>query len=100
MPVSLMNTWTLFFFQSFIDEHFEDISQRVNKPNTRFVLQDGDPSQNSAKLKAALTRVNAQLLLIPPRSPDLNPIENLFKIVGAKLRRDALDDRISKELYL
>ena len=35
-----------------------------------------------------------------PRSPDLNPIENLFKIVGAKLRRGALYDKISKEFYL
>ena len=87
------------FFQSFIDEHFEDIFQRVNKPNTRFVLQDGTLPKiapNWKQHRHALMRNFFQ----SPRSPDLNPIENLFKIVGAKLRRGALYDKISKEFYL
>ena len=46
-----------------------------------------------------MERVNAELLKIPARSPDLNPIENLFKSVGEDLRTDAFDKQISHESY-
>ena len=60
-------------------------------------LQDGDPSQNSAKAREALDSVRAEIFTIPPRSPDLNPIENLFHIVKETLRKDALQKEISYE---
>ena len=34
---------------------------------------------------------------IPPRSPDLNPIENFFHLVTQKLHNDALKKNIIKE---
>ena len=41
-------------------------------------VQDGDPSQNSKAAKTALSKIGAVQFSIPPRSPDLNPIENVF----------------------
>lgn len=87
------------FFSSFIDNNFEEIFQKANKCGSRLWLQDGDPSQNSAAARNAMERVNAELLKIPARSPDLNPIENLFKSVGEDLRTDAFDKQISHESY-
>ena len=87
------------FFAKFINDHFEDIYRKAQKPNTHLFVQDGDPSQNSGKAREALRSVNAQLLKIPPRSPDINPIENIFKYVGEKLRRDALEKEISRENF-
>lgn len=68
------------FYSKFIREHFRQIFQKSGKRSKRFV-QDRDPSQNSAKAKKALKRVRAALFSIPPRSPDINPIESLFAYV-------------------
>lgn len=62
-------------FANFIRSHFEQMF--VDSAKTSNVwLQDGDPSQNSAKSKDAQKDVGAYLFPIPPRSPELNPIEN------------------------
>lgn len=58
------------------------------------ILQDGDPSQNSKKARDELDRQNIRLFKIPPRSPDLNPIENLFN----QVRRTIKDDSLKKQL--
>lgn len=44
-------------------------------------------------------RYHCELLKILPRSPDLNPIENIFHIVSKKLAKDALERGITQELY-
>ena len=49
--------------------------QTADKGNSRIWVQDGDPSQNSAIAKSAMSRANSTLLKLPPRSPDLHPIE-------------------------
>ena len=36
---------------------------------------------------------------IPKRSPDLNPIENIFNIVKRDLKKQALTNRISSETF-
>lgn len=36
---------------------------------------------------------------IPPRSPDLNPIENLFHLVSKQLEKDAIDEQITSENF-
>ena len=71
----------------------------ADKSPRRLWLQDGDPSQNSATARAAMERANCELLKIPPRSPDLNPIENIFKLVSDALREQAIKLRITKETY-
>ena len=41
----------------------------------------------------------AKLFAIPPRSPDLNPIENLFNIVKRELKRQAIRKHITFETF-
>ena len=71
----------------------------ADKSALRLWVQDGDPSQNSAMARAAMDRANCQLLKIPPRSPDLNPIEKIFKLVSDALRKQAITSRITTETY-
>ena len=85
------------YFADFIRRKFDAMFALANKDGSRLFIQDGDPSQNSKAARDALVEVNATLLPIPPRSPDLNPIENVFKLVGDKLRTDAVKYNISKE---
>jgi hypothetical protein len=66
------------YFANFIDENFESMFGTADKSLKRLWLQDGYPSQNSAMARAAMDRANCELLKIPPRSHDLNPIENIL----------------------
>lgn len=84
------------FFADFINEHFPNAFTTADKDTDLFV-QDGDPSQNSAIARAAMQNVNAQLLKIPARSPDINPIENFFHIVSRRLREDAIHHQYTHE---
>ena len=84
------------YFAQFLREHFEAILDKANK-NTRLFLQDGDPSQNSCAAKEAMKDVKANLFSIPPRSPDINPIENFFHLVRRQLEKDAISKNITKE---
>ena len=72
---------------------------RESQKASKLFIQDGAPSQNSALARAALKRVGAKLLAIPPCSPDLNPIENIFNIVKRILDADAMKKNISYEMY-
>jgi len=87
------------FFKTFIDENFESMFQAAKKGESRLFLMDGDPSQNSARARAAMSRVGCQLFKIPARSPELNGCENVFNIAASKLRKDALERAITRESY-
>ena len=87
------------YFKSLVEANFDAMFDRAKKNNSRLWIQDGDPSQNSAVVRRSLKQMNADLLAIPPRSPDINPIENLFHIVKNKLDQDALIQNIIRENY-
>ena len=86
------------YFKTLIERKFQRMFRESQKAS-RLFIQDGDPSQNCALARAALKRVGAKLLAIPPRSPDLNPIENIFNIVKRILEADAIKKNISYETY-
>ena len=87
------------YFSNFIDRNFNTIFQTTDKGNSCIWVQDGDPSQNSALAKSAMSRANSTLLKLPPRSPDLHPIENLFHIASNKLKEQAVSQNITKESF-
>ena len=69
---------------------------KSSSPKARRFLMDGCPRQNS---KVAIDKVNALVFKIPPRSPDLNPIENLFHTLTVRLNNDAFQRNITKETF-
>ena len=83
------------YFSNFIDRNFNTMFQTADKLNSRIWVQDGDPSQNAALAKTAMSRADSTLLKLPPRSPDLHPIENLFHIASNKLKEQAVSQNIS-----
>ena len=72
--------------------------EKANKGVSKLWIQDGDPSQNSALARCSWLALGAQLLSIPPRSPDINPIENFFKLVK-RLTKDAIANNITWESF-
>ena len=69
------------YFAKFIDDNFKTMFSIADKGPRPLWMQDGDPSQNSAMARAATEHASCKLLKIPLRNPDLNPIENIFKLV-------------------
>jgi transposase len=53
------------------------------------VIMDNLPAHKSAAVRRAIEATGAQLRLLPPYSPDFNPIENAFAKLKALLRKAA-----------
>ena len=87
------------FFAKFIRKNFRKCFTQCGKKNGQTFLQDGDPSQNSKLACAALAEVGATKFSIPARSPDLNPIENIFNNIKRQLRQEAIREQITDETY-
>lgn len=85
-------------FGNFVRNYFHSSFIRSMK-ESRVFLQDGDPKQNSAAARIVLTRRGYEIFSIPARSPDLNPIENMFNLVRKQLHEDAITRNITKEKY-
>ena len=86
------------FVQTTMERSLVDIGMQKGKEHLIFVM-DNDPSQNSRVAKRALEDIGAELQAIPARSPDLNPIENVFHNVRSILRQQALEERIERESF-
>ena len=66
--------------------------QQVLVPTLRpgdIVVMDNLPAHKIAGVRAAIEAVGARRRLLPPYSPDLNPIENAFAKLKAILRKAA-----------
>ena len=53
------------------------------------VVMDNLPAHKGSAVREAIEAAGARLLLLPPYSPDFNPIENAFAKLKALLRKAA-----------
>lgn len=53
------------------------------------VIMDNLPAHKAAGIREAIERAGAELLFLPPYSPDFNPIENAFAKLKAMIRKAA-----------
>ena len=65
------------FLAKFIKKQFAKVINKSSNPRWNLFVQDGDLSG-----------------VTPPRSPDCNPVENLFHLVERKLQTDDLEQNI------
>ena len=81
------------YFSQLIRNHF-NLCFAAAGPKTngnRLFVMDNDPSQTSRLACEAMNDVEAEMHAIPPRSPDLNPIENIFHVL-----KNLLDDEVEE----
>ena len=78
-------------FSNFTKTHFHETFTRCRNPKGKMFLQDGCPVQNGKKTRQALDTNGAIKFRIPPRSPDFNPIENIFNFVKSELRTQSFE---------
>ena len=86
------------FFANFVKQHFPIMFGIASKARRMF-LKDNAPNQNTACVRGAIRRLKAKKLQFPPRSGDLNPIENVFKSVKQLLHKQGIRDDIEYETY-
>jgi transposase len=53
------------------------------------VVMDNLPAHKGAAVRATIQACGASLILLPPYSPDFNPIENAFAKFKSRLRKAA-----------
>ena len=78
---------------------FPDVYKKTELCQGCLFLQDGCPVQNSVAALKAMKKVKAYVFSNPPRSSDLNPIENFFNLISKKLIDDVLENMITLESY-
>ena len=86
-------------FSDFIKNHFQETFSRCRIPKSKRFPQDGCPALNSTKARQALDTVGAIKFSIPPRSPDFNPIKNIFNCIKSELRTQAFEKNINYEIF-
>ena len=86
-------------FSEMVRMHFPNLFSGSANPVRKIFLQDGDPSQNSKRAKDTWEALGYSMFSIPPRSPDLNPIENTFHLIGKQLKKDAIELKLEQETY-
>ena len=86
-------------FSDFIKTHFQETFNRCRIPKEKRFFQDGCSVQNSKKARQTLDKVREVKFSIPPRSADLNPIENIFKYVKSELRTQTFEKNIKYETF-
>ena len=72
-------------FAEFIESNFIEIFRSSCSPAGNVFVQDDDPSQNSKAARTTLDKIGAVQFSIALRSPDLNPVQNVFNLVEKKL---------------
>ena len=65
----------------------------------KVIAQDGDRSQNSAVTQEIMDNLGTELMPIPPRISDLNPIEDFCHLAGRALVKDSKKKNIIKEPF-
>ena len=89
------------YFARFIRRKFPNLFEiaGIGEKDSLVFLMDNDPSQTSAKAKRALRSARANMHVIPARSPDLNPIENLFNMARKQINAEVKEKNISNETW-
>ena len=86
-------------YREFVLQHFPLALQKSNNPVQKLILQDGDPVQKSRQAHLAYDAIHCSIFNIPARSPDLNPIENVFHNVRRELAIQVREMHLEKESY-
>lgn len=89
------------FFALFIRRHFPNLFDIAGKgeADRKIFVMDNDPSQTSAKAMATLMDMGYTMQKIPARSPDVNPIENVFHLVRKRLKAQVKENNVTQQTW-
>ncbi len=87
------------YFCKFVKEKLNSCFARAGPriDGKRIFVMDNDPSQTSKSGLDAISSIEAEFHRIPARSPDLNPIENVFHLVKKTVDDESISLNITNE---
>ena len=85
------------FVQKTLHRKLLELADMKGREKLVFVM-DNDPSQTSKVTLDAVDECRIQFLNMPPRSPDINPIENIFHNIRLVLRKEARERKFARKL--
>lgn len=71
-----------------IMDFFEQLKRQYGECSTLHVILDGAGYHRSEEVKEKAKGLNIELHYLPPYSPNLNPIERLWKVMNEKVRNN------------
>jgi transposase len=71
-----------------MEEHFKKLRQKYSKAPKIHLILDQGPYNTSADTKGAARKYGIILNYLPPYSPNLNPIERLWKVMNERARNN------------
>ena len=86
-------------FKAVVESEFRQAFAKCKKPCARRILMDNCTRQNAKVVVPALAAAKTVRFRIPARSPDLNPIENVFHLMNKALKKEAIENKITKESF-
>ena len=87
------------YFASFVTRRIPKLIRENFKNDEKLWIQDEDPSQNCRSAREAWKAPAAMLLKVPPRSPALNQIKNIFHLATREVNSETVDKKISHETF-
>jgi len=94
-PMVLDGAMTAAWFLAYVEQVLAPTLQSGD-----VVIMDNLPAHKGAAVRRAIEATGAELRLLPPYSPDFNPIENAFAKLKALLRKAAARTVASLELAI
>ena len=76
-----------------LSENLEPSILKIGLENGFLFQQDNDPKHTARKTQKFFRGSRIKVLEWPPQSPDLNPIENLWSILDAKLDKSNVTNK-------
>ena len=89
------------FFSCFVRRNFPTLFEIAGKGehDRKIFVMDNDPSQTSAKAMRTVADMGYTMQKIPARSPDLNPIENVFHLVRKRIEAQVKENNIVHQTW-
>ena len=88
------------FFAGFVLRIFPTLFEIAGKEEDRKIfVMDNDPSQTSAKAMDTIADMGYTMQKIPARSPDLNPIENVFHVVRKRIETQVKENNVVHQTW-
>lgn len=80
-------------YLNILKENLQASAEKLGLQDTFYFQQDNDPKHKSYVVRQWLVYNVPHLLETPPQSPDLNPIEHLWSILGKKIREHVIQNK-------